>query len=162
VIRRGGLEVFPRLVAAEHRIPLRGGLGRGTSTLVMGPAGASKTLLASHFVHHAAVRGDRAALFDSPQGMLGNMLTPVDVSYLADAVGFRGIVTGVPHYDNGRQRSRGGGAGEQARWPPPSRRASASSSSPRKCSSPAFPPRLRRHSGHSLPGQMLRPPLAGC
>jgi circadian clock protein KaiC len=269
VIRTGGLEVFPRLVAAEHRVPyaretvssgvsaldalVGGGLGRGTSTLVMGPAGAGKTLLASLFVHQASAGGDRAAVFIfdegadtycagttgvgldmerlvhagrlsvqqvdpaelspgefvarvresverdnarivmidslngylnampeerlltlhlhelfsylrqrgvltlsvmSPQGMLGNMLTPVDVSYLADAVillrffeaegsvhkaismvkrragahestirellisgkgidvgepltGFRGILTGVPQYDNGRRNDGG-------------------------------------------------------
>lgn len=53
VIRKGGLEVFPRLVAADHQVRyerslvssglapldamLGGGLTRGTSTLIMGP-----------------------------------------------------------------------------------------------------------------------------
>ena len=85
VIRTGGLEVFPRLVAAEHRVPFAketvssgvptldalvgGGLGRGTSALVLGPAGSGKSLLASHFVHHAASRGDRAAVFIFDEGL---------------------------------------------------------------------------------------------
>jgi circadian clock protein KaiC len=85
VIRTGGLEVFPRLVAAEHRVPFTketvssgvpaldalvgGGLGRGTSTLVMGPAGSGKSLLASHFVHQAALRGDHASVFIFDEGI---------------------------------------------------------------------------------------------
>jgi circadian clock protein KaiC len=83
-IRTGGLEVFPRLVAAEHRVPyasetvssgvptldalVGGGLSRGTSTLIMGPAGSGKSLLASHFVHQAASRGDHAAVFIFDEG----------------------------------------------------------------------------------------------
>ena len=58
-IRTGGLEVFPRLVAAERREPYRpeamtsgvpaldtllgGGVERGTSTLILGPAGTGKS-----------------------------------------------------------------------------------------------------------------------
>jgi circadian clock protein KaiC len=84
-IRTGGLDVFPRLVAAEHRVPytretvssgvaaldalVGGGLGRGTSTLVMGPAGSGKSLLASHFVYQAATRGDHAAVFIFDEGL---------------------------------------------------------------------------------------------
>ena len=84
-IRTGGLEVFPRLVAAEHRVPFTketvssgvaaldtlvgGGLRRGTSTLVMGPAGSGKSLLASHFVHRAASRGEHAAVFIFDEGI---------------------------------------------------------------------------------------------
>ena len=60
-IRRGGLEIFPRLVASEHHGDfanehtlsgvealdslMGGGLMRGTSTLVTGPAGSGKTTL---------------------------------------------------------------------------------------------------------------------
>jgi circadian clock protein KaiC len=85
MIRTGGLAVFPRLVAAEHRVPytketvssgvaaldalVGGGLGRGTTTLVLGPAGSGKSLLASHFVHQAASRGDRAAVFIFDEGI---------------------------------------------------------------------------------------------
>lgn len=78
-IRRGGVCVFPRLVAAEHRttyvrdevksrLPaldrlLGGGLTRGTSTLVMGPAGCGKSTVATSFVHAATERGEKAAVF---------------------------------------------------------------------------------------------------
>jgi circadian clock protein KaiC len=79
VIRRGGLEVFPRLVAAEHRahpnrsrMPtgvreldalLGGGVERSTSTLIVGAAGTGKSTLTSQFVAETARRGGRAAMF---------------------------------------------------------------------------------------------------
>ena len=79
VIDRGGLVVFPRLVAAEHRqtvvraklpsdIPeldalLGGGIEEGTSTLIVGAAGTGKSTLAAQFAAAAAGRGERAALF---------------------------------------------------------------------------------------------------
>jgi circadian clock protein KaiC len=78
-IRTGGLDVFPRLVAAEHpaafhehELPsgnaeldelLGGGLPVGTSTLLLGPAGTGKSTVASQFAAAAARRGDRAAVF---------------------------------------------------------------------------------------------------
>jgi circadian clock protein KaiC len=78
-IRRGGLQVFPRLVAAEHRsIPdrrklqsdlpaldalLGGGLEQGTSTLLVGAAGTGKSTIAAQFVAAAARRGQHAAMF---------------------------------------------------------------------------------------------------
>jgi circadian clock protein KaiC len=79
IIVRGGLEVFPRLVAAEHRQPgvqerlasglsefdklLGGGLERGTSTLLVGAPGTGKSTLAAQFAAAAAARGEHAALF---------------------------------------------------------------------------------------------------
>ena len=90
VIEQGGLAVFPRLVAAEHRqqmtrgklasdLPaldalLGGGIEEGTSTLIVGPAGAGKSTLAAQFVAAAAARGQRAAMFifdESPDTLLG-------------------------------------------------------------------------------------------
>jgi circadian clock protein KaiC len=78
-IRRGGLDVFPRLVAAEHRgepperdLPsgnaqldalLCGGLPISTSTLLLGPAGTGKSTVATQFVTSAAKQGLRAAMF---------------------------------------------------------------------------------------------------
>jgi circadian clock protein KaiC len=78
-IRRGGLDVFPRLVASESRIEfpdeelssdnpaldalLCGGLPLGTSTLLMGPAGTGKSTIATQFAVAAAKRGQRAALY---------------------------------------------------------------------------------------------------
>ena len=79
IIRRGGLEVFPRLVAAEHRragngnkLPsgvagldalLGGGVEPGTSTLIAGAPGSGKSSLAAQFVAAAAERGQHAAMF---------------------------------------------------------------------------------------------------
>src|SRR4029077_46630 len=40
-----------------------GGLDRGTSTLVMGPAGSGKSALATQQVVSAAKRGEKAAMF---------------------------------------------------------------------------------------------------
>lgn len=78
-IEKGGLTVFPRLVAAEHRtdfaremlpsgVPeldalLGGGVDRGTATLIMGPAGAGKSTLAVRYALTAAQQGETAALF---------------------------------------------------------------------------------------------------
>lgn len=78
-IRTGGIDVFPRLVAAEHRpekkiarLPsgleavdalLGGGIDRGTSTLIMGPAGSGKSSLATQYAVAAGERGENAALF---------------------------------------------------------------------------------------------------
>ena len=79
VIRRGGLDVFPRLVAAEHRtisnrdrlssglegldLLTGGGLERGTSTLIAGAAGTGKSTLAALFCAQAAEDGKRSTMF---------------------------------------------------------------------------------------------------
>jgi circadian clock protein KaiC len=79
LIGTGGLTVFPRLVASEHRqkrsedrmssgIPaldslLGGGVERGTSTLLVGSAGTGKSSLAAQFVAAAAARGQKSAMF---------------------------------------------------------------------------------------------------
>jgi circadian clock protein KaiC len=79
VIHRGGLEVFPRLVASEHRqegrsgkrpseLPeldalLGGGLEEGTSTLIAGASGTGKSTLAAQFVVAAAQAGRRGAMY---------------------------------------------------------------------------------------------------
>ncbi len=78
-IVRGGLAVFPRLVAAEHptedsreKLPsgiaaldelLGGGLEQGTSTLFVGAPGTGKSSVAVQFALAAARRGECAALF---------------------------------------------------------------------------------------------------
>ncbi len=78
-IKTGGIVVYPRLVAAEHRryveqgpMPcgvdaldamLGGGIDRGTSTLVMGPAGCGKSALSTQYAVGAANRGEQAAMF---------------------------------------------------------------------------------------------------
>jgi circadian clock protein KaiC len=78
-IRSGGIEVYPRLVAAEHSQSyaresiksgvaglddlLGGGLARGTSSLFLGPAGTGKSSLAAQYARAAAARGEHAAIF---------------------------------------------------------------------------------------------------
>lgn len=78
-IETGGLRVFPRLVAAEHRRDyphedissgikglddlLGGGLTRGTSNLFIGPAGSGKSTIALKFLLEAAKRGEKSALY---------------------------------------------------------------------------------------------------
>ena len=78
-IKRGGIKVFPRLIAADHRsdidegqlssgVPeidslLGGGIERGSSTLIMGPAGVGKSTLATQYAVAAAKSGEHAALF---------------------------------------------------------------------------------------------------
>ena len=89
VIRTGGIVVYPRLVAAEHRTftsrtklasglaeldaLLGGGIEEGTSTLIVGAAGTGKSTLACQFAASVAARGDSASMFlfdESPQTLL--------------------------------------------------------------------------------------------
>lgn len=83
-ILRGGLRVYPRLIAAEHHAEfpqedlacgvgaldalLGGGLRRGTSTLFLGPAGTGKSTVALRFLTAAAERGDHGAAFLFDEG----------------------------------------------------------------------------------------------
>ena len=78
-IQTGGLDVFPRLVPAEHHVDfpreqlssgvvgldtlLGGGVEYGTATLVLGPAGAGKSSIVVQYAAAAAKRGERAAVF---------------------------------------------------------------------------------------------------
>jgi circadian clock protein KaiC len=78
-IRTGGLVIYPRLIAGEHRdgfpegyvtsgIPafdaLWGeGIDRGTSTLFIGPAGSGKSTIAMSYAVAAARRGEFASVF---------------------------------------------------------------------------------------------------
>lgn len=78
-IKRGGIEVYPRLVAAEHLLTfvptqlksgiealdtlLGGGLDSGTSTLLLGPAGCGKSTIAVRYAVTAVEQGGHAAIF---------------------------------------------------------------------------------------------------
>ncbi len=85
----GGVRIFPRLVASTHRAQhssaevksgiaaldalLGGGIDRGTSTILMGPAGPGKSTIASQFVTHAAAHGDKGVILcfdESPTNLL--------------------------------------------------------------------------------------------
>jgi len=80
IIVKGGVVVFPRLVSGEHRaasvmaenLPsgvreldqlFNGGVQRGTSTLIIGPAGCGKSTMCTQFILQAAKRGERSAIF---------------------------------------------------------------------------------------------------
>ncbi len=87
-IVRGGVTAFPRLRSVEHksvftREPvdsglaeldqlLGGGVERGSSALILGPAGTGKSLFTLHFAAAAVARGEKAALFifDEELGLL--------------------------------------------------------------------------------------------
>ena len=88
MIRKGGLDIFPRLVASEHHEEfaegelksnnreldqlLGGGLPLGTSTLLLGPAGTGKSTVATQFAVAAAKLGLRTTMyvFDENLGTL--------------------------------------------------------------------------------------------
>lgn len=97
-IVRGGIEVYPRLVAAEHQADftgeptpsgvealdelLGGGLERGTSALFVGPAGVGKSTLAMTYAMAATDRGERSAIFAFDEGS-------ATIEARASAVGMR-------------------------------------------------------------------------
>lgn len=80
IIQTGGVVVFPRLVASEHLAPpesadaatsgiaqmdalVGGGLDRGTSTLLLGPAGCGKSTIAMRWLTSGAERGETGCAF---------------------------------------------------------------------------------------------------
>jgi circadian clock protein KaiC len=88
-IGKGGVQIFPRLVASDYRAQhassevrsgvkeldalLGGGLDRGTSTVLIGPAGTGKSTIAAQFITQAASRGEKSAFFcfdESPTTLL--------------------------------------------------------------------------------------------
>ncbi len=96
-ITTGGINVFPRLIAAEHRQRHRrvqlsagnkefdqllgGGIDSGSSTLILGPAGTGKSLIAITFVMAALARGEMAALFvfDEELGLLFDRMKEMNI-----------------------------------------------------------------------------------
>ncbi|MBB2785830.1 UNVERIFIED_ORG: circadian clock protein KaiC [Rhizobium esperanzae] len=104
-IQTGGVVVFPRLVASEHRtsysrdnvssdiaeldLLLGGGLERGSSTLILGPAGTGKSTFSFQFLAAAIGRGEKAAafVFDEELGLLFGRLKALgmDLEAMVDA-----------------------------------------------------------------------------
>ncbi|OWV71082.1 circadian clock protein KaiC [Rhizobium sp. R634] len=96
-IQTGGVVVFPRLVASEHRtsyarddvssdiaeldLLLGGGLERGSSTLILGPAGTGKSTFSFQFLAAAIARGEKAAafIFDEEIGLLFGRLKALGI-----------------------------------------------------------------------------------
>jgi circadian clock protein KaiC len=105
VIRNDGANVFPRLVSSEHRAAFRrtslstgvpgldgllgGGIEQGSSTLLLGPAGAGKSVLTLQLVKAAIDRGEKAAMFifDEELGLLFDRAKPLgyDLEALRDS-----------------------------------------------------------------------------
>ena len=87
-IMKGGLRLFPRLVAAEHQEDFKheplhsgiqeldqifgGGPDRGTTTLILGPAGTGKSTLALQDAAQMARQGERSMVFtfDETRGVM--------------------------------------------------------------------------------------------
>ncbi|OZI66804.1 ATPase domain-containing protein [Bordetella genomosp. 11] len=83
-IKKGGLAIYPRLVASEHHKPfprdltssgnprlddlLGGGLERGTNALLIGSAGVGKSCIALMYALAAVHRGERAIVFAFDEG----------------------------------------------------------------------------------------------
>lgn len=104
-IKTGGLEVYPRIVASEHRTAfdrspmssgsaeldqlLGGGVERGSSALILGPAGTGKSLFTINFAVAAVERGEKAALFifDEELGLLYDRMKAlgIDLEAMRDA-----------------------------------------------------------------------------
>lgn len=100
-IKTGGLDVYPRIVASEHRTTfdrsqvssgvaeldnqLGGGVERGSSALILGPAGTGKSLFALNFAVAAARRGEKAALFifDEELGLLFDRMLKLGIDLAA-------------------------------------------------------------------------------
>ncbi|HZG47587.1 MAG TPA: ATPase domain-containing protein [Allosphingosinicella sp.] len=104
VIRPGGLDIFPRLVASSHPdgghderqaqsgIPeldslVGGGLDYGTTTLVVGPSGSGKSTLALQYLRAVMAGGEQALVisFDETERVFFRRATALGV----DVAGFR-------------------------------------------------------------------------
>jgi circadian clock protein KaiC len=108
-IETGGLAVFPRISYSHEDsrfeddttstgMPeldelLGGGLDRGTSTLITGPAGTGKSTLAMSLVDAAAARGDRAAIFAFEEGLRMVLRRTKSLGMPFDDYMARGLVT---------------------------------------------------------------------
>lgn len=109
IIGVGGVQVFPRLVAAEHRQKvergrictgiagfdrmLGGGIEQGSSTVLLGPPGSGKSIIGLQFIREAIRTGGKAAMFifDEEIGLLFDRAKPLgfDLESMCD----RGLLT---------------------------------------------------------------------
>ena len=88
-IHTGGVVVYPRLIAAEHKLPPNekvllsglpeldeiwgGGIDSGTSTLLLGPAGCGKSTTCTRYAVAAADRGEKVAIFSFDETIMTSM-----------------------------------------------------------------------------------------
>jgi circadian clock protein KaiC len=116
VIVKGGLQIFPRLVASEHQAPfvpsavssditaldalMGGGIDRGTSALFVGPAGAGKSSFASQYAVSMAQRGEHVSMFifdESPRMLRARAVglgMPIDPELEAGRIHIRQVDPG--------------------------------------------------------------------
>ncbi len=103
----GGIIVHPRIVAAEHHDRfspqltasgikhldemLEGGLARGTTTLLLGPAGVGKSTVSMQYVVNALVSGQRAAVYIFDE-VLGTLIERSEKLCLRKEGGLRGYI----------------------------------------------------------------------
>lgn len=104
VIRTGGLEIFPRLVAASHPDEghrqrqatseietldalVGGSLDYGTTTLVIGPSGCGKSTLALQYVHSALRRCEKVLIvsFDETERVFYRRASGLGIDLSEDA-----------------------------------------------------------------------------
>ena len=111
-ILTGGIVVYPRLVAADHRnvVPLEqipsglppldemlgGGIDRGTSTVIMGPAGSGKSALSTQYAIAAAQRGEKAAMFLFEETISSLMHRSASLGFPLDEYVKNGLITLLP------------------------------------------------------------------
>jgi circadian clock protein KaiC len=94
VIRKGGLDIFPRLVAADHPDSghewkeaqsgvtaldelVGGGLDYGTATLIIGPSGTGKSTLGLRYAYEALNKGEKVLVvsFDETKAIFERRAT---------------------------------------------------------------------------------------
>ena len=111
-ILTGGLVVYPRLVAADHRMSvpmeqmpsglpqldqmLGGGIDRGTSTVIMGPAGCGKSALATQYAIAAARRGEKSAMFLFEETISSLLHRSASLGFPLDDYIKQGLISLVP------------------------------------------------------------------
>ncbi len=99
-IDRRGLVVYPRLVASQHGkdfpedllssnlqaldAMFAGGIERGSSTLILGPAGVGKSSIAMQYALAAATRGERAVVFSFDETLRTARMRAISLGMLVD------------------------------------------------------------------------------
>jgi circadian clock protein KaiC len=109
-ILRGGIEVYPRLVATEHEALdfkleelssgnekldklIGGGLTRGTSNLILGPAGSGKSTLTARFATAAAARGQKVVLYSFEESLSNFMFRAKSLAMDLQPYMDKGLIT---------------------------------------------------------------------